>query len=43
LRVEAFEQPVEDLQAGDLTFVGGVVALALERGPELKRGLKVDA
>ena len=39
----AGEQPVEDLLPTDLAFVGGVVALALQRGAELERGLEVRA
>jgi len=36
--VESFEEPVEDLLAGDLSLVVGVVALGLQGGPELDRG-----
>ena len=43
LGVEPLEQPVEDLQPPDLALVGGVVALALEGGAELERGLEVGA
>ena len=43
LSLEALEQSVEDLQAGELAFVGGVVALALEDRAGLERGLEVDA
>ncbi len=40
---EAFEEPVEDLLSADLALVGGVVALALEGGPELDGGLEERA
>jgi hypothetical protein len=43
LGVEPVEQSVEDLQAADLAFLGGVVTLTLERRAELERGLKVGA
>jgi len=41
--VESSEEPVEDLLAADLSFGGGVVALALQGGAELDRGLEEGA
>ena len=43
LGVEPVEQTVEDLQSADLALLGGVVALTLEGGAELVRGLEVGA
>ena len=38
--VEPSEQSVEDLLSAELAFVGGVVALALQGGPEFDGGLE---
>jgi hypothetical protein len=43
LGIESLKESVEDLLASDLALVGGVVALALEGGAELERGLEVRA
>src|SRR4051812_25803709 len=43
LSVEPGEESVEDLLSADLSLLGGVVALALERGAEFECRLEVGA